>query len=334
MIELSCMRKLYQVVLVVFLVGATAFLGIKPAWGRGLAYVDALGYAYCAPPVSYPLTGSTPILYDYSCSELIQACNSALDEFVFCLEGKLFNKQVSGSCSKETVNYRCFQLKPLTQAPGGDGYVAHFDEKIDAYVDCLLDPQFDQGADGKSYVYGGRLNSEPQKFIDGCVSRSGVKLAYSAPPPTNGGAAGESSTADPSDIYDHLGNSVGPLDNYGASAKILCERLPEPAKTNCKACGGKMYTALGCLSTDITTLTVSLVTFLLGVAGLFFLIQILISAFKLVTATGDPRAAQEAKERITSAVIALLFIIFSVTIMRFLGVSVLKIPGFFDVVAK
>jgi hypothetical protein len=98
------------------------------------------------------------------------------------------------------------------------------------------------------------------------------------------------------------------------------------------ACTGthEIDTAFGCVETRLRYLVPNLITFLLGVAGLFFLIQILVSSIRLITASGNPQAAQAAREAITASVIAVLFIIFSVWILRFVGVTVFNLPGFFD----
>jgi hypothetical protein len=63
-------------------------------------------------------------------------------------------------------------------------------------------------------------------------------------------------------------------------------------------------------------------------SGAIVLIMILAGAFMLSTSQGDPKKTQDAKELITSAIIGLLFIIFSITILQFVGVSILRIPGF------
>ena len=56
--------------------------------------------------------------------------------------------------------------------------------------------------------------------------------------------------------------------------------------------------------------------------------MILVGAFMLSVSQGDPNKTKEAKEIITSAIIGLLFVIFSVTILQFVGVEILHIPGF------
>ena len=63
-------------------------------------------------------------------------------------------------------------------------------------------------------------------------------------------------------------------------------------------------------------------------AGAVVLIMILAGSFMLSTSQGDPKKVQEAKEMITSAIIGLLFVIFSITLLQFIGVSIIKIPGF------
>jgi hypothetical protein len=45
----------------------------------------------------------------------------------------------------------------------------------------------------------------------------------------------------------------------------------------------------------------------------------------MMTSTGNPEAIQEAKERITSAIVGLLFIIFSLVILQVIGVDILQI---------
>jgi hypothetical protein len=48
----------------------------------------------------------------------------------------------------------------------------------------------------------------------------------------------------------------------------------------------------------------------------------------LSTSQGDPKRVDEAKAAITSAVAGAFFLIFSVTILRFIGTTLLQIPGF------
>lgn len=66
----------------------------------------------------------------------------------------------------------------------------------------------------------------------------------------------------------------------------------------------------------------------IGILGGIFLLRVLAAGFTLTTSQGDVKKTSEAKEMITEAVIGVLFILFSVTILQFIGAGVLKIPGF------
>ena len=89
-----------------------------------------------------------------------------------------------------------------------------------------------------------------------------------------------------------------------------------------------IYTAIGCIGADSESIVTRLVRIGLGIAGGVALLMILAGAFMFSTSQGDPKKAGEARELITSAVLGLIFIIFSVTLLQFIGVSVLRIPGF------
>jgi hypothetical protein len=93
----------------------------------------------------------------------------------------------------------------------------------------------------------------------------------------------------------------------------------------------RIWTSVGCLDTDAGPLVASLVTLGLRIGGGAALLVIIIGGFILTTSQGDPKKTGEAKEMITSAVVGLLFIIFSVTILQFVGVNILRIPGFGNV---
>lgn len=118
----------------------------------------------------------------------------------------------------------------------------------------------------------------------------------------------------------------------------LCEQIPagSEAAAKCQACmdgttlGGQqgIWTAIGCVPTKTEGIIKTLVQVALGMGGGITLLLILAGAFKLSVSQGDPKAVEEAREQITSAVIGLLFIIFSITMLRFIGIQVLQIPGF------
>lgn len=113
----------------------------------------------------------------------------------------------------------------------------------------------------------------------------------------------------------------------------LCTQIPDTVqKGNCQTCldSQGIWTAIGCINFENNGANIvrTLITLGLSLGGGFTLLIILFAGFTLSTSQGDPKRVSEAKELITSAVIGLLFIIFSVTILQFIGVSLFRIPGF------
>jgi hypothetical protein len=58
------------------------------------------------------------------------------------------------------------------------------------------------------------------------------------------------------------------------------------------------------------------------------MLMILGAALVLATSEGEQKKINDAKDQITAAIIGLVFIIFSITILQFVGVQILQIPGF------
>lgn len=103
-----------------------------------------------------------------------------------------------------------------------------------------------------------------------------------------------------------------------------------PASGQCQACysSGGIWTAVGCISQDPRSLVAKLINMGIGISGGIALLIILASAFSLTLSQGDLKKTSDAKEWLTAAVIGLVFIILSVSILEFIGNTVLRIPGF------
>lgn len=91
--------------------------------------------------------------------------------------------------------------------------------------------------------------------------------------------------------------------------------------------GKKIYTAVGCIRVDGTGFVSDLIKILLGVAGIASFLSIIAGAFIFTTSRGESGKIKQAKELITAAISGLLFIIFSVIILEYIGVQILHIPG-------
>ncbi len=111
----------------------------------------------------------------------------------------------------------------------------------------------------------------------------------------------------------------------------LCHQLQEgDARGNCLSCLSSqgIWTAVGCIPTNPVNMIQVLIRIGLMIGGGVALLIILAGSFVLSTSQGDPKKTSEAKEMITSALIGLVFIIFSVSILQLIGVQILQIPGF------
>lgn len=108
--------------------------------------------------------------------------------------------------------------------------------------------------------------------------------------------------------------------------------IPPPPSPCAKLIGGEKCIEINTgLHIPLLTTSVGFVGNLLGIllsisggVALFLIIQ---SGYTIMMSQGNPEKVQGAKETITSAIIGLLFIIFSLVILQIIGVDILKIPG-------
>jgi len=90
------------------------------------------------------------------------------------------------------------------------------------------------------------------------------------------------------------------------------------------------YTILGCFSTDPSggPFTRQVLSIIFGMAGGIAFLMVLWGSAMVLTSSGDPIRLQSGKETIISSTIGILLIIFSIFLLRIVGVDILKIPGF------
>lgn len=90
-----------------------------------------------------------------------------------------------------------------------------------------------------------------------------------------------------------------------------------------------IWTGLGCLKVDLATFIQETVLGLgIGLAGITALLCIIYGAFLMQTSAGDAERVKSAQELITSCITGLIIIIFSVIILKVIGIDILRIPGF------
>lgn len=114
--------------------------------------------------------------------------------------------------------------------------------------------------------------------------------------------------------------------------KPLCDQLTTENNFrgkcwDCQNTGG-IWSAIGCLPTDFTVLLKNYVFKIgVGAAGGMAFIYFLYGAFIILTSSGNAEKMEEAKQIITSALAGLILIIFSVFLLRVIGIDILQIPG-------
>lgn len=130
----------------------------------------------------------------------------------------------------------------------------------------------------------------------------------------------------------------------GEDVFYLCNQLPEGSESQrkciqCATGGGAenpgddssrrgIWTAIGCIKREPENIAATVIQVGLTVGGGVALLLILAAGFLITTSQGDPKKVSDAKELVVAAITGLLFVIFSVVILQFIGYSVFKIPGF------
>lgn len=120
-----------------------------------------------------------------------------------------------------------------------------------------------------------------------------------------------------------------------AMAEMCYKYLGSTSKSSelsgCLSCSSQngMWTGLGCLPLDLNMLISGFIlTTGIGLGGGFAFLCIIYAAFMMQSSQGNPEKLKKAQEMITSCIMGLMLIIFSVFIMKLIGVNILRIPGF------
>jgi len=95
-------------------------------------------------------------------------------------------------------------------------------------------------------------------------------------------------------------------------------------------CGSNEFdTAIGCIPASSSDRFIEWVLrWSFGIGGGIAFLLIIISGFQIITSSGDPKKIQTGRELLTAAISGLILLIFSVFILRLIGVDILGIPGF------
>ncbi|GIK84456.1 MAG: hypothetical protein BroJett025_10780 [Patescibacteria group bacterium] len=201
-------------------------------------------------------------------------------------------------------------------------------------------------------VYGGgvgadRIYSSPDGVLKGTDTVAGAtnNIIYTLYAEADIGKPIESCTLNAgkakADVCSEEERQSGP-NAVSIEAFSLCKQIPadpefEDQRNACLACtegtldeeGNKgVWTAIGCIKRDPESILKRFISVGLGMSGGVALLTFLAAGFIFSTSQGDPKAYGKAKEMMTASIVGILFVIFSVTILQFIGFEILKIPGF------
>lgn len=123
------------------------------------------------------------------------------------------------------------------------------------------------------------------------------------------------------DIYEKSGSFVGSLSflvDYSTSGS---------GKNPCGPEGKECPTALGKIPTNPKDFAQRLLNVAIGLAGGIAFILMVIGSIRVLTSSGDQQKLSAGRDMIVAAIAGLLFIIFSVLILQFIGIEIIGLSG-------
>lgn len=104
-----------------------------------------------------------------------------------------------------------------------------------------------------------------------------------------------------------------------------CLECTSPSDPNKEA---GVWTALGCIAVQPADFIKTLIRIGFGIGGGIAFLFMVMGVIKILTSQGNPETLNDGRGMITSAVAGLLLIIFSVIVLKIIGVDILELPGF------
>lgn len=140
------------------------------------------------------------------------------------------------------------------------------------------------------------------------------------------------STENVEDINCKCVDVITPQPQYLSALSSFCQRqFKLQERTSCMECAnaGGVWSGIGCVKTNVQEfIQDTLFRLGIGLAGGLALLCIIYAAFMMQSSQGNPEKLKKAQEMLTSCIMGLMLIIFSVFILRLIGVNILRIPGF------
>lgn len=120
------------------------------------------------------------------------------------------------------------------------------------------------------------------------------------------------------ETHDFTGTGTQPSTSTSNQGNIFCTKNGKQG----------ISTALGCIVVEGAGFVTTLLSFGIGIAGGIAMLLIIFGGFQILTSAGNPERLNEGKELISSAITGLLMIVFSVFLLRIIGVDILGVPSF------
>jgi hypothetical protein len=93
--------------------------------------------------------------------------------------------------------------------------------------------------------------------------------------------------------------------------------------------GTGIDTAIGCIPvSNVNDLIAFILRWAIGVGGGIAFLLIAFAGFQIATSSGNPERLKAGQELLTSAIAGLIMLVFSVFILRIIGIDILGLGGF------
>lgn len=122
---------------------------------------------------------------------------------------------------------------------------------------------------------------------------------------------------------------VWPFISYEYAPEVSCMAANAVANGPCgSVTNPRCETAIGRVNANPSGIITVVFRLVLSISGVLAVFLIIMSGYKLTSSRGNPEQVQQAREQFTSAIIGLLFLVFSLVILQLIGTDILGLCYF------
>ncbi len=231
---------------------------------------------------------------------------------------------------------------PLALLSGGCNIRAVFnftDRAVPNDISCSINPEEVRNDDDPVTISGVNLEVGATYESYLAVKDQPEQKVSSAPVPAEGTLSlplgGNLTIGEYVGILKKNGDTICKQEFSVLDKSVVAARTCKAGENGCSSAAGEfcngnagINTAIGCIPTDPTALINSLLRVVTVAAGGVALLLMAFGSLQMIVSAGNQDLLKAGRERFSSAVIGLLFIIFSVLLLQIIGVNILSIPGF------